>query len=132
VVFRIFHFYLLTVLKIFLSLGNDRPEILVRAEDCVLKAIISISEGKPRESVMETLYSQLFPLQNDLLNDSKSLAWFDLATAPSATPSTPRPSESPPESCTGESFQLNLILFLTSLTQCPIFYKMHVMVSGAH
>jgi hypothetical protein len=87
-----FHFHLLMILKVFQALGNDRPQILVQLEDCVIQAIISISEGKLRENAMETLYSQLLSLEKDLVNDSKALAWFRLATASSATPSTPRPS----------------------------------------
>ena len=31
------------IIKIFFTLGNDHPQILVKLEDCVLQAIISIS-----------------------------------------------------------------------------------------
>ena len=131
--------YLLTILKTFVVLGNDRPQVLIQLEDCVLHAIISISKGKPRDSVMDGLHSQLSSLQNDLLNDSEALSWFNLVTAcpaspstpppsefpsnpltglmtaPSATPSTPRPSEFLSDALTGLLFQFVLILFLTSL-----------------
>ena len=54
------------IMKTFFVLGNDRPQILVKLEDCVLQAIISISEWKSHEYAMDTLYSQLFSMEKDL------------------------------------------------------------------
>jgi len=88
---RFFHFHLLTIFKAFLALGNDRPQILLQLEDCVLQAIISISEGKVRENAMETLYTQLLSLEKDLVKDAEALAWFNMVKVP-FTPSTPPPS----------------------------------------
>jgi hypothetical protein len=62
----------------FEALGNERPQILIQLEDCVLKGIIAISEGKPREEAMHTLYSQLLSLKKDLDNDENALTWFYL------------------------------------------------------
>ena len=51
-------FEILTLNKTFLALGNNRPQILVHLEDCVLEAIAAISEGKRHEDVLQTLYSE--------------------------------------------------------------------------
>lgn len=77
--------------QIFFALGNDRPAILVQLEDCVLKAVIAISEGKARENVMDKLYSDISVLEKDLIKDEKALAWFDLLNDDSFAPSTPMP-----------------------------------------
>ena len=64
--------------KIFISLGNERPQILVRLEDCVLEAIIAISEGKPREETMQNLHSHILSLLKDLKEDDEAMRWFNL------------------------------------------------------
>jgi len=87
--------------KIFNALGNERPEILVRLEDCVLEGIIAISEGKPREEAMHMLHSRISTLMKDLAKDDSALSWFNLfndafpvhpTTTPSDFPSTPSSS----------------------------------------
>jgi hypothetical protein len=77
----------------FLALGNKRPQIIVELEDFVLEAVISISEGRSRESAMDKLYSQLSSLEDNLVKDDEAMSWFNLATAPFFIPSTPPPSE---------------------------------------
>ena len=54
------------IMKTFFALGNDHPQTLVKLKDCVLQAIISISEGKSCEYAMDTLYSELFSMEKDL------------------------------------------------------------------
>ena len=61
------------IMKTFFALGNDRSQILIKLEDCVLQAIISILEGKSCEYAMDTLYSQLFSMEKDLAKDNKAL-----------------------------------------------------------
>ena len=63
------------IMKTFV-LGNDCPQILVKLEDCVLQAIISISEGKSREYAMDTLYYELFSMEKDLAKNNEALTWF--------------------------------------------------------
>ena len=46
-----------------MALGNNRPQILLRLEDCVLNAVISITEGKTRENIIDDLYSQISSLE---------------------------------------------------------------------
>jgi len=91
--FRFLSLHLLIKNKIFLALGNDRPQILVQLEDHVLQAIIGISEGKSREDAMDSLYSQILALEKDLDNNDDALNWFNLCTA--VIPPTPEPSEIP-------------------------------------
>lgn len=93
--FYVIYRHLLTIEKTFFVFGNDRPEILVKLENCVLQAIVDISEGKSREIAMDALYSQLSSLYGDLAKDNVALGWFDIATATTAAPSTPPPSEFP-------------------------------------
>jgi hypothetical protein len=69
----------LTTNKIFLALGNDRPQILIDLEDYVLHAIIDISEGKATEDVIEALYLQIQSREKDLGINRKALNWFDLS-----------------------------------------------------
>lgn len=85
--------HLLTLNKIFLALGNDRPEILLQVEDCVLRAIISLLEGGSCEAALDSLYSQILSLENDLCSNDEALNWFNLSPALISTPSRP-PSES--------------------------------------
>lgn len=76
----------------FTGLGNDRPEILVQLEDEVLKAIMGIAEGKPRDQVMSDLYSRIQLLEKVLADDDAALNWFKYratATSETATPATP-------------------------------------------
>jgi hypothetical protein len=87
--------FLLTIKKIFNALGNDRPQILVRMEDCVLEGIIAISEGKPREEAMHTLHSEISSLMKDLAQDEDALSWFSLSTDASVVLPTSPPSEFP-------------------------------------
>lgn len=68
----------------FLTLGNNRPQILVQLEDSVLHAIIAISKGESSEVAIDGLHSQIESLEEDLRNDSEALNWFNLAK-----PSTP-------------------------------------------
>ena len=87
-----------------MALGNNRPQILVQLEDCVLNAVISIAEGKSHENIIDDLYSQISSLEHDLMNDYDALAWFNIAPDPEAAldpeaapdpvtdPSTPPPS----------------------------------------
>lgn len=76
--------------QIFVSLGNNRPKTLVRLEDCVLEAVIGLSEGKSRELAMYTLYSEIESLEKGLREDKAAMEWFNLskksATAPSTLP----------------------------------------------
>ena len=64
-------------------------------EDCVLKGIIAISEGVPREKAMGTLYSELLSLKMDLDNDKNALSWFSLSPDTSPVPSIPTNSDFP-------------------------------------
>ena len=75
--------------KVFNALGNNRPEILIWLEDQVLHAIIDISEGKPREDAMSTLYSQIRSKEKELADDDAALNWFNLHTTPSSKTTTP-------------------------------------------
>ena len=79
----------------FIALGNDRPEILIRLEDHVLQAIINISEGKSRDDAIGTLYSQILPLEKDLVNDDNALGWFNLSKTATSVHSTPSTSNFP-------------------------------------
>ena len=84
------------IMKTFFALGNDHPQILIKLEDCVLQAIILISEGKLREYAMDTLYSELYSMEKDLAKDNEALTWFNLAMAPFAIPSMPHHPNSLP------------------------------------
>ena len=73
--------------KVFLALGNNRPQILVQLEDCVLDAIVAISEGNSREETMQKLYSKLFSLEKTLTDDEDAQTWFDILMKDSTVPS---------------------------------------------
>ena len=120
------------IMKNFFTLGNDRPQILVKLEDCVLQAIILISEGKSREYAMDTLYSELFSMEKDLAKDNEALTWFNLVTAPFAIPSMPPPSKFPSKSSAGVFIYLNLFLCLTSMDQFATSLMTNLKVSGAY
>jgi hypothetical protein len=81
--------------KIFVSLGNNRPQILVRLEDYVLKAIIEISKGKSSNTVIDALHSQIQLLEKDLGNDVEALNWFDLSEKDISPHHTSPPPEFP-------------------------------------
>lgn len=75
--------------KIFLALGNTRPQILFQLEDSVLQAIIHILEGMVTEEAIDGLYSQILLLKEDLVNDPVALNWFDFShTSPLITSTT--------------------------------------------
>jgi hypothetical protein len=73
----------------FQALGNNRPQILIKLEDCVLQTVIDISEGKPHEVALDCLHSQLAFLEKDLANDKDAMTWFDLSTAATSGTSAP-------------------------------------------
>ena len=70
------------IMKTFFALGNDCPQTLVKLEDCVLQAIILISEGKLCEYAMDTLYSQLFSMERDLAKDNEALNLVQFGDGP--------------------------------------------------
>jgi hypothetical protein len=69
----------LTIKKIFVALGNDRPQILVRLEDFVIHAIIDISKGMSSECAIDKIHSEIQSLLKDLTDDHDALNWFDLS-----------------------------------------------------
>jgi hypothetical protein len=93
----------LTTKKIFMALGNERPQILIQLEDCVLQAIIAISEGKSRVVVMDYLYSQVLSLQDDLAVNKEALAWFNIIKPEDKTPPNPTSSQLPQTPSAGQS-----------------------------
>lgn len=80
--------------KIFVALGNNRPQILLQLEDYVLQAIIDISKGSLNEDALDTLYSQILSLENVLSNDNEAMNWFNLSVTSNPAPSTPPLSQS--------------------------------------
>jgi hypothetical protein len=78
----------------FNAFGNDRPQILVKLEDCVLEAIIAISEGTLREDAMHALHSQISVLKKDLENDIDALSWFNLSMDSGVVDPTPQAIDS--------------------------------------
>jgi hypothetical protein len=90
--------------QIFLSLGNDRPKILIQLEKCVIHTIIALSEGKSMKKAMDKLHSQLSSLVNDLCNDDVALAWFNLEKPPLENLSNPPPYEFPSSHSAADSF----------------------------
>jgi hypothetical protein len=98
--------------KIFVALGNDRPQILVQLEDCVLEAIVAISEGKPRENAMQNLYSNLTGLEKALIDDKDALTWFNLSKDDIVSPSTLPPSTLRPSTPPAGSSVLNFQSFV--------------------
>jgi hypothetical protein len=101
--------HLTTTNQIFIALGNDRPEILVKIEDSILETIIALSEGKSREIAMRDLYKRLTPLEKELSADDDAMRWFDMSTAVN---SNPQPSEIPATPPPGLSVYFNLYTFL--------------------
>jgi len=70
-------------------LGNDRPKILVKVEDCVLQAIFDLCEGKAITPVIDALHLCVEMLQKDLGNDEEALNWFDFSRPAFSAPLTP-------------------------------------------
>jgi hypothetical protein len=107
------------LLRIFLSLGNDRPQILIELEDCVLKVIMAISEGKPFENAMDALYSQISSLEKDLANNDEALNWFNLENPALLFPATPPASVHPSTPSAGMLIYFNSIFCLTFSSKSP-------------
>jgi hypothetical protein len=101
----------LSCCQLFNALGNNRPPILIRLEDQVLQAIVDISEGKPREGVMDNLYLQLGTMEKDLANDEDAMNWFNFTAAGSIS-STPAPSDVRSTPLPGAPFPSYLFLYL--------------------
>jgi len=78
-----------------MALGNNRPPVLVKLEDCVLRAIIAIYEGKSPEVAIDDLHLQIPSLEKDLLEDDEALHWFKLSAEDVSTHSPSQPSEVP-------------------------------------
>ena len=93
--FELYFGKFLTIIKVFIALGNDRPQILVKLEDSVLEAIIAISEGKSSENALDALYSQVVLLEKDLKSDNDAMNWFNLVTTCSSALPTPPASVFP-------------------------------------
>jgi hypothetical protein len=106
--------------KIFLALGNDRPQILVQLEDRVIEAIVAISEGKPRENAMRQLYSQLMHLEKALSENRDALTWFNLVTDDLAVPSPLPPSIPCPSSSISNVIQDNFQRQMGGLATPPL------------
>ena len=100
------------ILQTFVALGNNRPQILVKLENCVLGAIMDISQGKSRDNAIENLYSQLSSMEDELCRDNDALTWFNLGLASKSSstsqstsfsnshpfsPSTPPPAYATPD-----------------------------------
>lgn len=64
-------------------LGNGRPPVLLKLEDCVLQAVVNIAEGREVEDVINDLHSQIQVLSEDLGADCEAMNWFDI-TIPTA------------------------------------------------
>lgn len=122
---------LLKIKKIFLALGNDRPQILVQVEDCVLQAIIAISEGNSSETIIDTLYSKITSLEKDLGRDDEALNWFNLTFL--ATPSTALQPEIPSTPLTGVLIHFTILIHcLTRMKQDLTFLRIGLKVSHMH
>ena len=100
------------MIKIFNVLGNERPGILVKIEDCILEAIIALSEGQLRENAINDLYSKIMVLEHDLCKDESALTWFNFPTS-SRIPSTPPLSGLPVTPSSGLSNLFNSFHLLT-------------------
>jgi len=105
VILSLFYYHLLKIFKIFIGLGNNRPKILVELEDCVLRAIIAISEGKSLDHELDALHSQISSLEKDLANDEEALGWFNLVTSAPPMPPTPPASAYPSTPSAGACFK---------------------------
>jgi len=73
----------------FIALGNNRPQVLIHLEDCVLHAIMGISAGQFSEEVIDTLHSQIESLEKELGDDDVALNWFNISMTGISTPSSP-------------------------------------------
>ena len=119
--FLLFSSCLSIIEKVFIALGNDHPEIIIRVEDEVLKAIVGISEGRPRGELMDVLHAQIGALEQELAKDEHALDWFDFTTTASSISSTPPPAEARPTPMPGAKFLFNLTLHLNTIQQYPFF-----------
>jgi hypothetical protein len=89
----------LTIIKLFIALGNNRPPILVQLEDYVLQGIVGVMEGRSHEDVLDTIFSQIESIEDHLTGNEDALNWFSLYSMdpvsasprppPSGIPSTP-------------------------------------------
>jgi hypothetical protein len=102
-------------------LGNNRPRILVQLEDCVLRAVIGILEGRSHEDALDTLHSQILSLEKELSNNDEALDWFNVYSAPISTPSTPPPTECAFTHLPRMEFNLFLIICLKGRSRAQIF-----------
>jgi hypothetical protein len=94
-----------------LALGNNRPPILVKLEDCVLEAILDILAGKLTEPVIDALYLRIELLQKDLWNDDEALNWFALSKLAVSVPLTPAHR---PTHLAGLSIHFNSFVYLAN------------------
>ena len=101
----VFSYHLFTPSKIFLALGNNRPKILVKLEDCVLQAVLEIAQGKSTEGVIDGLCSQVESLHEDLGNDDEALNWFNLCSPAFSAPMTPSASNLRPNRLAGKCIE---------------------------
>ena len=92
-------------------MGNNRPTILVKLEDCVLEAVLDILGGKLTETVIDALYLRVELLQKHLGNDDEALNWFALSRPAPSAPLTPahRPTQ-----LAGQSIHLNSFVYLAN------------------
>ena len=81
-------------------------------ENCILEAIIALSEGQSRENAMHDLYSKILLLENDLCKDESALTWFNFPSS-FCIPSTPSSSGLPVTSSSGLSISFYSFHFLT-------------------
>ena len=71
--------FLLTIIQVFRSLGNQRPRSLIVIEDCILSAAMKLSHGEHFGTTMSSLYEALKASQDALTGDPESSKWFDLS-----------------------------------------------------
>lgn len=118
-----FSYHLFTPTQIFITLGNNRPKILVQLENCVLQAVLDIAQGKSTEDVIGALCSQVESLQEDLGNDNEASNWFNLSSPAFSAPLTPPASDLRPNRLAGKCIQNNFkALFDEFLPHsCPAF-----------
>jgi len=57
---------------------------------------------------MDNLHSQIFSLQNDLIEDNAALMWFNIISRPIADSSSPMPLSFPSVPLTGAGVKFNL------------------------
>lgn len=93
--FESFCYYLSTPHQIYLTLGNNRPQILVKLEDLVLQAILNICEGQSTQRIVVSLSHDIELFQTDLASNNEAVNWFNLSrpavSPPLTTPVGPTP-----------------------------------------